>query len=117
MTLSDWYDQLKAQLISDGFKVIFSQPQVSDPLPLVQFGPHTDLDVSSHSGTLNEVDQQINLWCEVATSPAEFEELIRKIKWSLSRAGRWDNLTTQTMIDDSAGRDIRRALFILTVTI
>ena len=117
MRVSEWYGRLQTQLTADGFKVKFSQPDASDTLPLVHVAGHTDGDVSSHNGTLSSVDQQIDLYSETDISRADFEMLTEKLKWSLSRAGGWDSLTTQQMIDTSEGRDLYRALLLLTKTI
>lgn len=117
MRLAEWYEKIREQFNNDGIKVVFKQPSPSSILPLVHVGPHTDLDVSTKTATLNEVDQQINIWCESTMAPADFEDYVQKVKWSLSKVGRWDSLTTQTMFDDSSGRDLRRALLMITITI
>lgn len=117
MRVSEWYDKLQKQLTDDGFSVTFTQPQPGAVLPLVHVAGHTDGDVSSHNGTLSSIDQQIDLYGEITMPRAEFEMLTEKLKWSLSRAGGWDNLTTQQMIDTSSGRDLYRALLLVTKTI
>ncbi|MFT8584636.1 hypothetical protein [Liquorilactobacillus hordei] len=117
MRLADFYTNIKTQLKSDGITVIFRQPTTNDTLPLVQVGVHTDSDASTKFGPeLNEVEQQIDVWTE-NVSVIEFEEYVRQVKLSLSKCVRWNNLTVQTMIDESIGRDLRRALFLMTITI
>lgn len=117
MRLADWYTTVKAQFDIDGLKIIFRQPQTDDTLPLTQFSVHTDTDSSSKtSPELNQVEQQIDVWTE-NVSVVDFEEYVRRVKFSLSKCTRWESLTTQTMIDDSTGRDLRRALILLTITI
>ena len=117
MRLADFYMNIKTQLKSDGITIIFRQPTSSDILPLVQVGVHTDSDASTKFGPeLNEVQQQIDVWTE-NVSVIEFEEYVRQVKLSLSKCVRWNNLTVQTMIDESIGRDLRRALFLMTITI
>lgn len=116
MRLADWYTAVRSQLTNDGFKVLFRQPQPDDTLPLVQFSVHTDTDYSNKTGPeLNQVEQQIDIWTE-KSSVVDFEEYVRQVKLSLSKCTKWDGLTTQTMIDDSTGRDLRRALILLTIT-
>lgn len=117
MRVSEWYERIQAQLTADGFTVTFAQPQPGAVLPLAHVAGHTDGDVSSHNGTLSSIDQQIDLYGEITMPRAEFEELTGKLKWSLSKAGGWDNLTTQQMIDTSSGRDLYRALLLITKTI
>lgn len=117
MRVSEWYERLQAQLTADGFTVTFMQPQPGATLPLVHVAGHTDGDASTHNGTLNSIDQQIDLYGEVTMPRAEFEMLTEKLKRSLSRTGGWDSLTTQQMIDTSTGRDLYRALLLVTKTI
>lgn len=117
MTMTELYELIDKQFKTDGIAITFSQPQPSATLPLVQVGPHTDLDQSTKTGpALNQVEQQIDVWTEM-DSVASFEDVVRKVKWSLNRAFRWENLTTQTMLDTSSGRDLRRALLLVTYTI
>lgn len=117
MTLGEYYEQLYTILPANGITVKFKQPSVDDTLPLVHVNVHTDLDVSGKTDTLNQIEQQIDVYAEGATAPFDFEEYVQKVKWSLSKALRWDHLTTQTMIDDSMGREIKRAMFLITITI
>lgn len=117
MRLADFYTSIKTQLTSDNITVLFRQPTTNDVLPLVQVGVHTDSDASTKFGPeLNEVEQQIDVWTE-NVSVIEFEEYVRQVKLSLSKCVRWEILTVQTMIDESIGRDLRRALFLMTITI
>ncbi|MFB9770095.1 hypothetical protein [Lactiplantibacillus modestisalitolerans] len=117
MTLAEWYEQVYAQLPADGIRVVFKQPQADSQLPLVHVSVHTDLDVSSKTDTLNQVEQQIDVYAEGDTPPFDFEQYVQKVKWSLGKVLKWDSLTTQTMIDDSMGREIKRAMLLITITI
>lgn len=117
MTIIEWLQTTSGLIAAENIKVNFEQPSIDDPLPLVLFGTHTDLDASSKIGTLNTVEQQIDLFDEITTPPIEFERTIAKIKNVLSRVVRWDNITVTTSIDTSAGRQIRRAMFLVTITI
>lgn len=117
MTLSEWYLSLRDTLTADELTVKFTQPSVDDALPLVHVNIHTDSDDSTKFDTLNQVSQQIDLYCENTISVIEFETLINQVRNSISKTIRWDSLTTQTMVDTSTGRDIRRAMFLVTFTI
>lgn len=117
MTLSEWYLTLRSTCTAGGLKVKFTQPSVNDALPLLHVNVHTDSDNSTKIDTLNQVSQQIDLYCENTISVIEFEMLVNKVKNSISKTIRWDSLTTQTMVDTSTGRDIRRAMFLVTFTI
>lgn len=117
MTLSEWYLALRDTCTADGLKVKFTQPSTNDDLPLLHVNVHTDADASTKFDTLNQVNQQIDLYCENTISVIEFEKLINQVRNSISKTIRWDSLTTQTMVDTSTGRDIRRAMFLVTFTI
>lgn len=117
MTLSEWYLTLRDTFAADGLTVKFTQPSVDDALPLLHVNVHTDSDASTKIDTLNQVNQQIDLYCENTISVVEFESLVNKVKNSISKTIRWDSLTTQTMVDTSTGRDIKRAMFLVTFTI
>lgn len=117
MTLSEWYLSLRDACTAEGLTVKFKQPSTDDVLPLLHVNIHTDSDNSTKFDMLNQVSQQIDLYCENTISVIEFETLINKVKNSISKTIRWDSLTTQTMVDTSTGRDIRRAMFLVTFTI
>ena len=117
MTLSEWYLSLRDTCTAGGLTVKFTQPSANDALPLLHVNIHTDSDRSTKIDTLNQVSQQIDLYCENTISVIEFETLVNKVKNSISKTIRWDSLTTQTMVDTSTGRDIRRAMFLVTFTI
>lgn len=117
MRLSEWYLTLRSTFTADGLIVKFTQPSDNDALPLLHVNIHTDSDRSTKIDTLNQVNQQIDLYCENTISVIEFEMLVDKVKNSISKTIRWDSLTTQTMVDTSTGRDIRRAMFLVTFTI
>ncbi|WP_338230744.1 hypothetical protein [Lactiplantibacillus paraxiangfangensis] len=117
MTMGEWYEALNTRLNADGIKVKFNQPQAKDTLPLVHVNVHTDSDASTKFDTLNQVEQQIDIYCEGTMAPFDFENYVQKVKWSISKVKRWNSLTTQTSIDDSIGRDLRRAMLLITVTI
>lgn len=117
MTLAEWYERVYEILPADGIKVKFKQPQASDTLPLVHVNVHIDGDRSSKIGTLNQVEQQIDVWAEDSMSVFDFENYVQKVKWSLSKTIRWDSLTTTTMKDESMGRVIKRAMLLITITI
>ena len=117
MTLSEWYLSLRDICTADGLTVKFKQPSTDDSLPLLHVNVHTDSDNSTKTDTLNQVSQQIDLYCENTISVIEFETLVNQVKNLISKTIRWDSLTTQTMVDKSTGRDIRRAMLLVTFTI
>lgn len=117
MELTEYYKRLRSALQANGFRVFFRQPQPDDELPLVHINVHTDLDVSSKTDTLNQVEQQIDYYAEGGTSPVAVESDIAKVKNALSRVVQWDALTTQITKDTSTGRDLSRAMFLVTITI
>jgi len=118
LKLTDWYKLIASQLAAENIKVKYKQPSQADTLPLVHINVHTDLDMSNKFATLNQVTQQIDLYAEGTTPPLDFEDMIDTVKRAISRTPvRWDALTTQTTIDDSTGRDIKRAMLLVMVTL
>ncbi|AFU63018.1 hypothetical protein G168_gp11 [Lactobacillus phage ATCC8014] len=117
MELSEFYKRLRAELQANGLKVLFRQPQPTDALPLVHINVHTDLDVSAKTGTLNQVMQQVDYYNEGSAAPVKVEADINKVRNAMAKVVRWDNLTTQTTSDLSSGRELKRAMFLLTITI
>ena len=117
MTLSKWYEDLQTQLTADGLNPVFVQPDASSKLPLVFVNVHVDSDMSSKTGTLSSVGQQIDIYDSIDTPPAEWEDFVRKVKWSLSKVTRWQSLTTTNSIDKSMGDStpLRRCMLIVNI--
>ena len=85
MTLSQWYEDVQTQLTEDGLNPAFVQPDVKSALPLVFVNVHVDSDMSSKTGTLSSVGQQIDIYDRIDTPPAEWEDFVRKVKGRLAR--------------------------------
>jgi len=118
LKLTDWYKLIASQLAAENIKVKYKQPSQADTLPLVHINVHTDHDMSNKFDTLNQVTQQIDLYAEGTTPPLDFEDMVDTVKRAFSRTPvRWDALTPQPTIDDSTGRDIKRAMFLVEVTL
>lgn len=117
MTLSQWYEDVQTQLTADGLNPVFVQPDANSKLPLVFVNVHVDADMSSKAGTLSSVGQQIDIYDSIDTPPAEWEELVRKVKWSLSKVTRWQSLTATNSIDTSMGDStpLRRCMLIVNI--
>lgn len=117
MTLSQWYEDVQTQLTADGLNLAFVQPDVKSTLPLVFVNVHVDSDMSSKTGTLSSVGQQIDIYDSIDTPPAEWEDFVRKVKWSLSKVTRWQSLTATNSIDTSMGDStpLRRCMLIVNI--
>ncbi|GAN41582.1 putative uncharacterized protein [Lacticaseibacillus paracasei NRIC 1981] len=117
MTLSQWYEDVQTQLIADGLNPVFVQPDAKSTLPLVFVNVHVDSDMSSKTGTLSSVGQQIDIYDSIDTPPAEWEDFVRKVKWSLSKVTRWQSLTASNSIDTSMGdsKPLRRCMLLITL--
>lgn len=117
MTLSQWYEDVQTQLTADGLNPVFIQPDAKSTLPLVFVNVHVDADMSSKTGTLSSVGQQIDIYDSIDTPPAEWEDFVRKVKWSLSKVTRWQSLTASNSIDTSMGDStpLRRCMLLITL--
>ena len=117
MTLSQWYEDVQTQLTADGINLTFVQPDAKSMLPLVFVNVHVDSDMSSKNGTLSSVGQQIDIYDSIDTPPAEWEDFVRKVKWSLSKVTRWQSLTATNSIDTSMGDStpLRRCMLIVNI--
>ena len=117
MTLSQWYEDVQTQLAADGIALAFVQPAVKSTLPLVFVNVHVDADMSSKTGTLSSVGQQIDIYDSIDTPPAEWEDFVRKVKWSLSKVTRWQSLSATNSIDTSTGDStpLRRCMLIVNI--
>ena len=117
MTLSQWYEDVQNQLTNDGLNPAFVQPDTKSTLPLVFVNVHVDSDMSSKTGTLSRVGQQIDIYDSIDTPPAEWEDFVRKVKWSLSKVTRWQSLTATNSIDTSMGDStpLRRCMLIVNI--
>ena len=117
MTLSKWYEDVQTQFTADGFNLAFVQPDTKSTLPLVFVNVHVDSDMSSKNGTLSSVGQQIDIYDSIDTPPAEWEDFVRKGKWSLSKVTRWQSLTATNSIDTSMGDStpLRRCMLIVNI--
>ena len=71
MTLSQWYEDVQTQLTADGLNPVFVQPDANSTFPLVFVNVHVDADISSKTGTLSSVGQQIDIYDSIDTPPAE----------------------------------------------
>lgn len=117
MTLSKWYEDVQTQFTADGFNLAFVQPDTKSTLPLVFVNVHVDADMSSKTGTLSRVGQQIDIYDSIDTPPAEWEDFVRKVKWSLSKVTRWQSLTATNSIDTSMGDStpLRRCMLLINI--
>lgn len=117
MTLSEWYEDVRAQLTADELNPTFVQPGANRALPIVFVNVHVDSDMSSKVGTLSSVEQQIDIYDSIDTPPAEWEDFVRKVKWSLSKVTRWQSLTASNSIDTSMGDStpLRRCMLLITL--
>ena len=117
MTLSKWYENVQTQLTADGLNPVFIQPDTNSTLPLVFVNVHVDSDMSTKIGTLSSVAQQIDIYDSIDTPPAEWEDFVRKVKWSLSKVTRWQSLTASNSIDTSMGEStpLRRCMLIINI--
>jgi ribosome-associated translation inhibitor RaiA len=117
MTLSQWYEDVQTQFTADGLNPAFVQPDTKSTLPLVFVNVHVDSDMSSKTGTLSSVSQQIDIYDSIDTAPAEWEDFVRKVKWSLSKVTRWQSLTATNSIDTSMGDStpLRRCMLIVNI--
>lgn len=117
MTLSQWYKDVETQLTADGLNPVFVQPGANKVLPLVFMNVHVDSDMSSKTGTLSSVGQQIDIYDSIDTPPAEWEDFVRKVKWSLSKVTRWQSLTASNSIDTSMGdsKPLHRCMLLITL--
>jgi len=117
MTLSQWYEDMQTQFTADGLNLAFVQPDTKSTLPLVFVNVHVDADMSSKTGTLSSVGQQIDFYDSIDTPPAEWEDFVRKVKWSLSKVTRWQSLTATNSIDTSMGDStpLRRCMLIVNI--
>lgn len=117
MTLSKWYEDLQTKMTADGLNPVFVQPDANSKLPLVFVNVHVDADMSSKTGTLSSVGQQIDIYDSIDTPPAEWEDFVRKVKWSLSKVTRWQSLTATNSIDISMGDStpLRRCMLLIDI--
>jgi len=117
MTLSQWYEDVQTQFNADGINLAFVQPDTKSTLPLVFVNVHVDADMSSKTGTLSSIGQQIDIYDSIDTPPAEWEDFVRKVKWSLSKVTRWQSLTVTNSIDTSMGDStpLRRCMLIVNI--
>lgn len=117
MTLSKWYEDVQTQFTADGLNLAFVQPDTKSTLPLVFVNVHVDTDMSSKTGTLSNVGQQIDIYDSIDTPPAEWEEFVRKVKWSLSKVTHWQSLTATNSIDTSMGDStpLRRCMLLINI--
>lgn len=117
MTLSKWYEDMQTQFTADGINLAFVQPDTKSTLPLVFVNVHVDSDMSSKTGTLSSIGQQIDIYDSIDTPPAEWEDFVRKVKWSLSKVTRWQSLTATNSIDTSMGDStpLRRCMLLINI--
>ncbi|MFD1430428.1 hypothetical protein [Lacticaseibacillus mingshuiensis] len=117
MILSEWYEAVQTQLTADRLNPVFVQPDAKSTLPLVFINVHVDTDMSSKTGTLSSVSQQIDIYDSIDTPPATWEEYVQSVKHSLSKVTRWQSLTASNSIDTSMGesKPLRRCMLIITL--
>lgn len=116
MRISEWYDKLNTIYTEAGVPITFEQPTGQVPITFVNV--HTDGDMSSKTDTLQSIDQQIDVYVDKqAMSRADWEDYVRDNKRLIAQSVGFDSLTCQTSIDDSTGKDLYRAMILVTIEI
>lgn len=116
MRISEWYDKLNAIYAEAGVPITFEQPNGQVPITFVNV--HTDGDMSSKTDTLQSVEQQIDVYVDKqAMSRVDWEDYVRNNKRLIAQSVGFDSLTCQTSIDNSTGKDLYRAMILVTIEI
>lgn len=116
MRISEWYDKLNAIYAEAGVPITFEQPNGQVPITFVNV--HTDGDISSKTDTLQSVEQQIDVYVDKqAMSRVDWEDYVRNNKRLIAQSVGFDSLTCQTSIDNSTGKDLYRAMILVTIEI
>lgn len=116
MRISEWYDKLNAIYAEADVPITFEQPNGQVPITFVNV--HTDGDMSSKTDTLQSVEQQIDVYVDKqAMNRADWEDYIRYNKHLISQSIGFVSMTCQTSIDDSNGKDLYRAIILVTIEI
>lgn len=116
MRISEWYDKLNTIYTAANIPITFEQPTGQVPITFVNV--HTDGDMSSKTDTLQSVEQQIDVYVDKqAMSRADWEDYIRYNKHLIAQSTGFVSMTCQTSIDDSTGKDLYRAMILVTIEI